>query len=116
MLRKSIQDYRLITDGWVSRDPADDSIIEGVYKKNLHEGEERLMLAVLESAVLKISRRMSCKASKRKEVISVNSETRNMIEQSPLAEYEKSLPQALQNHGEIVNTRSPFHSPNFSAK
>jgi hypothetical protein len=26
-------------------------IMEGVYKKNIREGEERLMLAVLESAV-----------------------------------------------------------------
>jgi hypothetical protein len=41
----------MVTDGWVSIDPADEAIIEGVYKKNLREGEERLMLAVLESAV-----------------------------------------------------------------
>lgn len=50
MLRKATCN-RLVTDGWSSRDPADDAIIEGVYKKNLREGEERLMLAVLESAV-----------------------------------------------------------------
>ena len=46
MLRKTTNDYRMITDGWVSIDPADEAIIEGVYKKNLREGEERLMLAV----------------------------------------------------------------------
>jgi hypothetical protein len=32
-------------------DPANEEIIEGLYKKSLREGEERLMLAVLESAV-----------------------------------------------------------------
>jgi hypothetical protein len=31
--------------------PVDDAILEGVYKKNIREGEEKLMLAVLESAV-----------------------------------------------------------------
>jgi hypothetical protein len=40
-----------LTDGWVSLDPADIGIIEAVYKKTLREGEERLMLAVLENAV-----------------------------------------------------------------
>jgi hypothetical protein len=51
MLRKTTNDYRMITDGWVSIDPADEAILEGVYKKNIREGEEKLMLAVLESAV-----------------------------------------------------------------
>jgi hypothetical protein len=51
MLRKATCNRRLVTDGWSSTDPADDVIIEAVYKKNLREGEERLMLAVLESAV-----------------------------------------------------------------
>jgi hypothetical protein len=32
-------------------DPANEEIIEAVYKKSIREGEERLMLAVLESAV-----------------------------------------------------------------
>jgi hypothetical protein len=41
----------LVTDGWISLDPADIGLIEGVYKKTLREGEERLMLVVLESAV-----------------------------------------------------------------
>jgi hypothetical protein len=51
MLRKTTYNYRMINDGWVSIDPADEAILEGVYKKNIREGEERLMLAVLESAV-----------------------------------------------------------------
>jgi hypothetical protein len=51
MLRKFTCGHRLITDGGGSRDPADDEIIQGVYKKSIREGEERLMLAVLESAV-----------------------------------------------------------------
>jgi hypothetical protein len=51
MPKKLICNHGLGTDGWVSLDPADLGLIEGVYKKNLREGEERLMLAVLESAV-----------------------------------------------------------------
>ena len=50
MLRKFIFQPGLVTDGCLSRDPANEEI-EGVYKKTLREGEERLMLAVLESAV-----------------------------------------------------------------
>jgi hypothetical protein len=37
--------------GLVSLDPADIGVIEKVFKKDIREGEERLMLAVLESAV-----------------------------------------------------------------
>lgn len=51
MLRKTTYDHRMITDGWVSIDPVDETILEGVYKKTLREGEERLMFAVLENAV-----------------------------------------------------------------
>src|SRR6266566_3638947 len=51
MLRKFIFHPSLVTDGWVSIDPVNDEIIQGVYKKTIREGEERLMLAVLESAV-----------------------------------------------------------------
>jgi hypothetical protein len=51
MLRKFICKHGLVTDSWVSLDPANEEIIQGVYKKNIREGEERLMLAVLESAV-----------------------------------------------------------------
>jgi hypothetical protein len=51
MLRKFIFNYGLVTDGCLSVDPTNDEIIQGVYKKNIREGEERLMVAVLESAV-----------------------------------------------------------------
>jgi hypothetical protein len=51
MLKKVCAQRGMVTNGWVSLDPADLGLAEGVYKKNLREGEERLMLAVLESAV-----------------------------------------------------------------
>jgi hypothetical protein len=51
MLKKTCVERGMVTDGWVSLDPADIGLAEAVYKKNLREGEERLMLAVLESAV-----------------------------------------------------------------
>jgi hypothetical protein len=51
MLRKFGFHHGLVTDGWVSMDPADEGIIQGVYKKTIREGEKRLMLAVLEEAV-----------------------------------------------------------------
>jgi hypothetical protein len=51
MLRKDCAERGMVTDGWISLDSADIGLFEAVYKKNLREGEERLMLAVLESAV-----------------------------------------------------------------
>ena len=51
MLKKAYPERSVVSDGWISLDPADIGLIESVYKKNLREGEERLMLAVLESAV-----------------------------------------------------------------
>ena len=51
MLKKADVERCVVTDGWISLDAADIGLIESVYKKNLREGEERLMLAVLESAV-----------------------------------------------------------------
>ena len=51
MLKKAYAERGMVTNGWVSLDPADIGLIEAVYKKTLREGEERLMLAVLESAV-----------------------------------------------------------------
>jgi hypothetical protein len=51
MSKKLIFNQSLVTDRWVSLDPADMDFIEAVYKKNIREGEERLMLAVLASAV-----------------------------------------------------------------
>ena len=51
MLKKVCGEKGMVTGGWVSLDPADMGLIEAVYKRNIREGEERLMLAVLESAV-----------------------------------------------------------------
>ncbi|HJU63669.1 MAG TPA: hypothetical protein VJ864_16645 [Candidatus Binatia bacterium] len=51
MLRRAIYEHRMVTGGWASIDPVDNAMVEAVYKKNIREGEERLMLAVLESAV-----------------------------------------------------------------
>src|SRR5215813_669093 len=51
MLKKVCAARGMVTDGWISLDPADLGLVEEVYKKSIREGEERLMLAVLESAV-----------------------------------------------------------------
>ena len=51
MLRKSIYNDGLVTDGWISIDPSDAGVIEKVFKKNIHEGEKELMMAVLQDAV-----------------------------------------------------------------
>ena len=51
MARKVSYQQALVAHGWIVLDPADIGLIESVYKKSLREGEERLMLAVLESAV-----------------------------------------------------------------
>src|SRR6266436_5569165 len=51
MLKKTYAGNGMVTDGWVSVDPADVEVIEAVYKKTIREGEERLMFAILESAV-----------------------------------------------------------------
>ena len=51
MLKKSIHETAFGTDGWFSFDPDDAGLIEAVYKRTIREGEEKLMLAVLENAV-----------------------------------------------------------------
>src|SRR5262245_42824444 len=51
MLKKVCAERGMVTDGWISLDAADLGLVEEVYKKSIREGEERLMLAVLESAV-----------------------------------------------------------------
>jgi hypothetical protein len=51
MARKVSYEKALVAHGWVALDPADIGLIEAVYKKTLREGEEGLMLAVLENAV-----------------------------------------------------------------
>ena len=51
MPRKVTYEKTLVAHGWVALDPVDTGVIEKLFKKNIREGEERLMLAVLESAV-----------------------------------------------------------------
>jgi hypothetical protein len=51
MQKKLAFNHSQISDGWALVDPTQETILEGVYKKDIREGEERLMLAVLESAV-----------------------------------------------------------------
>ena len=46
-----VHDFGLVSNGWVTADPVDLSIIESVYKKDIREGEEKLMLAVLADAI-----------------------------------------------------------------
>ena len=51
MPRKVTYVQALVAHGWVALDPLDGEIIERLFKKDIREGEEKLMLAVLESAV-----------------------------------------------------------------
>jgi hypothetical protein len=51
MPRKVYAENGMVSDGWISVDPTDTELIEAVYTKNIREGEERLMLAVLENGV-----------------------------------------------------------------
>ena len=51
MPRKITYEQALVAHGWVALDPADTGVIEKLFKKDIREGEEKLMLAVLENAV-----------------------------------------------------------------
>src|SRR5262245_31187795 len=51
MLKRVRVERGSVTAGWISLDAADLGLIESVYKKTIRDGGERLMLAVLESAV-----------------------------------------------------------------
>ena len=51
MFRKNISEQSLGSDRWISCDPLDGEIIERLFKKDIREGEEKLMLAVLASAI-----------------------------------------------------------------
>src|SRR5882672_6086993 len=51
MPRKVTYEQALVTHGWVALDPVDTGVIEKLFKKVIREGEEKLMLAVLKSAV-----------------------------------------------------------------
>ena len=51
MARKTAYEQSLATDGWTLFDPMDSGILERLSKKDILEGEEKLMLAVLGKAV-----------------------------------------------------------------
>src|SRR5947209_5979885 len=51
MARKTAYEQSLATDGWTLFDPMDSGILERLSKKDIVEGEEKLMLAVLENAI-----------------------------------------------------------------
>src|SRR5215472_9014860 len=51
MPRKVTYEQALVAHGWVALDPADTGVIEKLFKKDIREGEEKLMLAVLSDAI-----------------------------------------------------------------
>jgi hypothetical protein len=51
MLRKNTYEQLSMTDGRVSFDPVDGGTIERLFKKDIREKEEKLMLAVLSNAL-----------------------------------------------------------------
>jgi hypothetical protein len=51
MPRRVTYEQPLVAHGWVALDPTDTGVIEKLFKKDIREGEERLMFAVLENAV-----------------------------------------------------------------
>ena len=51
MPRKAVYEQSFAADRWISSDPLDNEIIERLFKKDIREGEEKLMLAVLASAI-----------------------------------------------------------------
>jgi hypothetical protein len=51
MARKVTYQQALVSHGWLALDPADTGVIEKLFKKDTREREERLMLAVLASAI-----------------------------------------------------------------
>jgi hypothetical protein len=51
MARKVSYEQTLAGHGWIALDPTDTVVIEKLFKKDIREGEEKLMLAVLEEAI-----------------------------------------------------------------
>ena len=50
-LRMMNEKPRINNNGWASFDPVDSGLLEGLSKKDIREGEEKLMQAVLENAI-----------------------------------------------------------------
>jgi hypothetical protein len=68
MPRKFISEQSLVTDRWISFDPLDDEIIERLFKKDIREGEEKLALAVLESAIEDFQKHLLSKDEKERKL------------------------------------------------
>jgi hypothetical protein len=58
--------------GWFSSDPLDAEIIERLFKKDIRDGEEKLMLTVLESAVEDFQKYVLTRNPQWKEAISTS--------------------------------------------
>jgi hypothetical protein len=67
MARKITYEQALVSHGWVALDPADIGVIEKLFKKDIREGEEKLALAVLESAVEDFQKHVLSNDGKEKE-------------------------------------------------
>ena len=68
MARKVTYEQALVAHGWVALDPADTGVIEKLFKKDIREGEEKLMLAVLASAIEHFQKHVLSKDEKGKEL------------------------------------------------
>jgi hypothetical protein len=68
MPRKIIPEQALVSDRWISFDPLDNEIIERLFKRNIREGEEKLALAVLESAVEDFQKHVLSKDAKERKL------------------------------------------------
>jgi hypothetical protein len=68
MPRKFISEQSLVTDRWISFDPLDNEIIQRLFKRDIREGEEKLALAVLESAVEDFQKHVLSKDEKEKKL------------------------------------------------
>jgi hypothetical protein len=68
MPRKVTYEQALVAYGWVALDPADTGVIEKLFKKDIREGEEKLMLAVLASAIEHFQKHVLSKDEKGREL------------------------------------------------
>ena len=68
MPRKVSYEQALVTDRLISFDPLDDEIISRLFKKDIREGEEKLMLAVLADAIEHFQKYALSKDEKRRKL------------------------------------------------
>src|ERR1700730_9970625 len=61
MPRQNIYEQSLLTDGRLSVDPVDSGTIERLYKRDIKEGEEKLLFAVLTNAIEDFQRHVDAK-------------------------------------------------------